>query len=106
MGERRRKIRAIDVDAIRERGFDRLGQSAFAQPLSQRAWWAPWRVARLRCWAENEGLVLVGVGNELSQAARCDFRNRREVGPLIAMRLEPVVEKFGVAGVAGRALQG
>lgn len=55
---------------------------------------------------DSEGSVLVAVGDEFGQALRCDFRNRREVGPLIAMGLEPVVEEFAVADVAGRALEG
>ena len=71
VGQRRGEIRAIEVDAISERGFDRFGQSGLAQPRSQGAWWAPWRVVRIRRWVDSEGSVLVDVGDEFSQSVRC-----------------------------------
>ncbi len=106
VSERGGKLRSIDVDAVGQGRPDPLGQLSLAQSFSQRAWRAPWWVACTGGWAYREGSIRFAAGDEFSEAVRCDLGYRCEVGPLVAMGLEPVVEEFGVAAVAGRALQG
>ena len=66
VGERWGKLRSIDVDAIGQGRFDRLGQPSLAQSFSQSSRRAPRWVARVGGWAYSERSVVVAAGDEFS----------------------------------------